>query len=203
MGGNTNGTQTTGQMQSLLAMTFVDTSHSLLVEKPAGRVLVRNDSLVTDFWGYVGGNANPLQINFFHIGFSTVCDICATPAPPRSIPPLLDADPCGAEFRRLKGRGSGHEFTQAPAPAGSGKHRVLDRRRRRQAQHRPLRGLRKIHPSPRLLCRHCQSENVAPQAVPGTGTIDSFTINHQPWAKGLEVPYVIARVKLDGAPGSI
>lgn len=56
------------------------------------------------------------------------------------------------------------------------------------------------HP-PRLLCRHCQSENVAPQPVAGTGTIDSFTINHQPWAKGLEVPYVIARVKLDGAPG--
>ncbi|KPH59288.1 Zn-ribbon domain-containing OB-fold protein [Novosphingobium aerophilum] len=56
------------------------------------------------------------------------------------------------------------------------------------------------HP-PRILCRHCQSENVAPHAVPGTGTIDSFTVNHQPWAKGLEVPYVIARVKLDGAPG--
>jgi uncharacterized protein len=56
------------------------------------------------------------------------------------------------------------------------------------------------HP-PRLLCRHCQSENVAAQAVPGTGTIDSFTVNHQPWAKDLEVPYVIARVKLDGAPG--
>lgn len=58
------------------------------------------------------------------------------------------------------------------------------------------------HP-PRVLCRHCQSENVAPQAVPGTGTIDSFTINHQPWAPGLEVPYVIARVALDGVPGVI
>lgn len=58
------------------------------------------------------------------------------------------------------------------------------------------------HP-PRVLCRHCQSENVAPEAVFGTGTIDSFTINHQPWAPGLEVPYVIARVALDGAPGVI
>jgi uncharacterized protein len=51
------------------------------------------------------------------------------------------------------------------------------------------------------LCRHCQSENVAPTAVAGTGEIDTFTVNHQPWAKDLEVPYVIARVRLDGVPG--
>ena len=56
------------------------------------------------------------------------------------------------------------------------------------------------HP-PLILCRHCQSENVAPTAVAGTGAIDSFTVNHQPWAPGLEVPYVIARVRLDGVPG--
>ncbi|MEE4453244.1 Zn-ribbon domain-containing OB-fold protein [Novosphingobium resinovorum] len=56
------------------------------------------------------------------------------------------------------------------------------------------------HP-PRILCRHCQSENVAAQPVAGTGVIDTFTINHQPWAKDLPVPYVIARVALDGVPG--
>lgn len=56
------------------------------------------------------------------------------------------------------------------------------------------------HP-PRVLCRHCQSENVSAQAVPGTGVIDTMTVNHQPWAKGLEVPYVIARVALDDVPG--
>jgi uncharacterized OB-fold protein len=56
-------------------------------------------------------------------------------------------------------------------------------------------------PPPRLLCRHCQSENVAAQAVAGTGVIDTFTVNHQPWAKDLPVPYVIARVALDGVPG--
>ncbi len=56
------------------------------------------------------------------------------------------------------------------------------------------------HP-PRILCRHCQSENVAPEAVAGTGVIDTMTVNHQPWAPGLEVPYVIARVALDGVPG--
>lgn len=57
-----------------------------------------------------------------------------------------------------------------------------------------------IHP-PRLLCRHCLSENVSPEAMPGTAVIDTFTINHQAWAKGMEVPFVIARVAVDGAPG--
>ena len=56
------------------------------------------------------------------------------------------------------------------------------------------------HP-PRILCRHCQSENVAPEAVAGTGAIDTFSINHQAWVPGLEVPLVIARVRLDGVPG--
>ena len=59
-----------------------------------------------------------------------------------------------------------------------------------------------IHP-PREFCRHCLSENVAPVAVAGTGTVDSYTVNHQPWAKDMEVPFVIARVALDGAPGVI
>ena len=58
------------------------------------------------------------------------------------------------------------------------------------------------HP-PKPLCRHCQSENVAPKAVAGTGTIASYTINHQPWMPGLEVPFVIARVALDDVPGVI
>jgi uncharacterized OB-fold protein len=56
------------------------------------------------------------------------------------------------------------------------------------------------HP-PLPVCRHCQSENVAPHAVAGTGAVDTYTINYQPWAKGLEVPLVIARVRLDDAPG--
>lgn len=56
------------------------------------------------------------------------------------------------------------------------------------------------HP-PRQICRHCQSENMAPEAVAGTGAIDTYTINHQAWMPGLEVPYVIARVRLDGVPG--
>jgi uncharacterized OB-fold protein len=57
-----------------------------------------------------------------------------------------------------------------------------------------------IHP-PRPVCRKCLSENVAPEAVAGTGTVDTFTINYQEWRPGLETPYVIARVAIDGAPG--
>jgi len=56
------------------------------------------------------------------------------------------------------------------------------------------------HP-PKPVCRHCLSENVAPKAVAGTGVVDTYTINHQKWFPGMEVPFVIARVALDGAPG--
>ena len=58
------------------------------------------------------------------------------------------------------------------------------------------------HP-PLLMCRHCQSESMSPKAVSGTATVESYTINHQAWMPGLEVPFVIARVRLDDAPGVI
>lgn len=57
-----------------------------------------------------------------------------------------------------------------------------------------------VHP-PRLVCRHCLSEKVVPEVVAGTGVVDTFTVNYQEWRPGLEVPYVIARVAIDGAPG--
>lgn len=57
-----------------------------------------------------------------------------------------------------------------------------------------------IHP-PRPVCRDCLSDNVAPETVAGTGVVDTFTVNHQKWYPGMEVPFVIARVALDGAPG--
>jgi uncharacterized OB-fold protein len=57
-----------------------------------------------------------------------------------------------------------------------------------------------IHP-PRPVCRKCLSEKVAPAEVAGTGIVDTFTINYQEWRPGLDVPYVIARVAIDGAPG--
>jgi uncharacterized OB-fold protein len=58
------------------------------------------------------------------------------------------------------------------------------------------------HP-PRQICRHCQSEDMAPEAVAGTGAVDTYTINYQAWMPGLEVPFVIARVRLDGVPGVV
>lgn len=57
-----------------------------------------------------------------------------------------------------------------------------------------------IHP-PRPVCRNCLSENVAPEAVAGTGVVDTYTINHQKWHPAMAVPFVIARVAIDGAPG--
>jgi len=59
-----------------------------------------------------------------------------------------------------------------------------------------------IHP-PRPFCRHCLSENVAHEAVPGTGVVDTFTVNYQKWHPAMEVPFVIARVALDGVPGVV
>jgi uncharacterized OB-fold protein len=57
-----------------------------------------------------------------------------------------------------------------------------------------------IHP-PRPVCRSCLSENVAPKAVSGNAVVDTFTINHQKWHPKMDVPFVIARVALDDAPG--
>lgn len=57
-----------------------------------------------------------------------------------------------------------------------------------------------VHP-PRPICPRCLSEALSPAAVAGTGVVDSYTINRQKWHPALDVPYVIARVDIDGAPG--
>ena len=59
---------------------------------------------------------------------------------------------------------------------------------------------RAIHP-PQVICPHCLSERVEPRAVAGSGTVYSFTVNHQPWLPDMEVPFALAVVDLDGAPG--
>jgi uncharacterized OB-fold protein len=59
-----------------------------------------------------------------------------------------------------------------------------------------------VHP-PRPVCPHCLSEAVVPREVAGTAVVDSFTINRQKWHPEMEVPFVIARVEIDGAPGVI
>ncbi len=57
-----------------------------------------------------------------------------------------------------------------------------------------------IHP-PRPLCRSCLSENVSPEVVAGTGVVATYTVNYQKWHPAMEVPFVVARVALDGVPG--
>ena len=51
------------------------------------------------------------------------------------------------------------------------------------------------HP-PLPLCPACHSDQVAPTVVSGRGRITSYTINHEPWLPGLEVPFVFAVVEL-------
>lgn len=53
-----------------------------------------------------------------------------------------------------------------------------------------------IHPYA-ARCPKCRSPEVAPQPVSGRGTVVGFTVNHQPWVLGVEVPYVVAIVQLE------
>ena len=57
-----------------------------------------------------------------------------------------------------------------------------------------------VHP-PFPICHHCKSERLEPTVVAGTGRIDMMTVNHQAWRPGLDTPYIIARIAIDGAPG--
>lgn len=57
-----------------------------------------------------------------------------------------------------------------------------------------------IHP-PQFVCARCMSHDVSAKPAKGTGTIYSFTINHQQWLPDLKVPYVLVCVDIDGEPG--
>src|SRR5215468_2890402 len=52
-----------------------------------------------------------------------------------------------------------------------------------------------VHP-PRPICPRCRRRDVAWEPVSGRGTIVSFTVNHQRWYPGMEVPYAIGLVEL-------
>lgn len=56
-----------------------------------------------------------------------------------------------------------------------------------------------IH-KPQLICPKCSSEAVESRTVPGTGTVYSYTVNHQLWAPGMQVLFALAVVDLDDAP---
>ena len=49
-------------------------------------------------------------------------------------------------------------------------------------------------------CPRCGSEQVAPVVVSGRGRIKTYTVNVQPWVRGLEKPFVYAAVELDEQP---
>ena len=57
-----------------------------------------------------------------------------------------------------------------------------------------------IHP-PTAVCPDCLSFEVAPEAVSGRATVAAFTINYQKWVPDMEVPFALAIVELDDAPG--
>ena len=52
-----------------------------------------------------------------------------------------------------------------------------------------------VHP-PRPVCSRCRSRDVVLEDLSGRATVVTYTVNHQRWMPGLEVPYVIAIVEL-------
>lgn len=56
-----------------------------------------------------------------------------------------------------------------------------------------------VHP-PTPLCPRDHSKDLAPEATSGRARVASFTINHQPWMPGPELPYVVAIVSLEDDP---
>jgi uncharacterized OB-fold protein len=57
-----------------------------------------------------------------------------------------------------------------------------------------------IHP-PELICPKCLGRSVTPRPAGGSGTVYTYTVNHQAWLPGLDVPYALLTVDLDGEPG--
>ena len=56
-----------------------------------------------------------------------------------------------------------------------------------------------VHP-PQPLCPKCLSKNLAVEAVSGRATLATFTVNHQPWMPGPELPYVVGIVEIVEQP---
>jgi uncharacterized OB-fold protein len=55
-----------------------------------------------------------------------------------------------------------------------------------------------VHP-PAPCCPACLSSDLAPEAVTGRGTVESFTVNLQQWIPGSE-PYIVAWVSIAEQP---
>jgi uncharacterized OB-fold protein len=54
---------------------------------------------------------------------------------------------------------------------------------------------------PRGMCRTCRARTMVPTEITTRGRVYSFTVNHQRWLPGLEVPYVIVLVEFPDHPG--
>ena len=57
-----------------------------------------------------------------------------------------------------------------------------------------------IHPS-RPICPRCRGRDLTVAEVSGRARLHSYTVNHQRWFPGQEVPYVIGLVELVEQPG--
>jgi uncharacterized OB-fold protein len=57
-----------------------------------------------------------------------------------------------------------------------------------------------FHP-PTPVCPQCLSTEVGAEVASGRAHVRGFSINVQPWAPDMVVPYVVAVVALDDAPG--
>jgi uncharacterized OB-fold protein len=56
-----------------------------------------------------------------------------------------------------------------------------------------------IHP-PQPICPVDHSKNLKTEAVSGRATLASFSVNHQPWMPGPELPYIVAIVEINEQP---
>ena len=55
----------------------------------------------------------------------------------------------------------------------------------------------RFHHPPTPVCPYCHSRAVGPAPVSGLGTVATYTINHQPFMPGFEVPFAFALVEVD------
>jgi uncharacterized OB-fold protein len=56
-----------------------------------------------------------------------------------------------------------------------------------------------LHP-PLPVCPMCHGKNLGVEAVSGTATLTTYSINHQAWMPGPELPYVVAIVEIPEQP---
>ena len=56
-----------------------------------------------------------------------------------------------------------------------------------------------IHP-PQPICPQCRSKHMRTESVSGRATLATFSVNHQPWMPGPELPYIVAIVEIVEQP---